>query len=69
MNKQRGAPLKGPLSKVGLFQKLLFHPFITSKNQFSKSKIPKKKKVENFGALMHTFYINKMTVAGLKIDF
>ena len=63
--------LKGPQSKIGLFQKLLLHPYITLKNPFSKFKIQKKtlKKVRNFGALARTSYVTEMTVAGLKIDF
>ena len=34
--------LKGPLSRIGLFQKCLFYPYITLKNPFSKFKIQKK---------------------------
>ena len=34
--------LEGPLSKIGLFQKSLFHPYITLKNRFLKFKSKKR---------------------------
>ena len=62
--------LKGPQSRIFLFHKSHFYPYIII-YPFLKSKIEKKKikKVQNLGALPRISSLKVMAVAGLKIEF